>query len=206
MLQIPYEKQIDDRACALACYTMVAKYFFPEVTSEEMKKIADWQPNYVVWAFKFWKWIMDRGIKIEEYELIDYKLWAEKGTEGLRKSVSDNEFNFYIKNAKDITVYPEQIKEVIKHKNFLHHREKPTYEQLTNALAENKVCAVVLDSRSLRGLTGFSLHQVVVLDANKDYVYLHDPLVGPKFTVSKKTFVNAWLTVVAQPELTIYSK
>ena len=206
MLQVPYEKQIDPSACALACYTMVAKYFFPEITTEGMKQIADWQPGYVVWAFKFWKWIMDREIKIEEYELIDYKLWAERGLEGLHKSVSDNEFNYYTKNAKDINIYPEQIKGVIGHRNFLHRQEKPTYEQLTKALAENKACTVVLDSRTLQGLSGFSLHQVLVLNANEDEVIMHDPLVGPALKTSKARFINAWLTAVSQPELTIYSK
>lgn len=83
MSTIPYEKQLDSSACALACYTMVAKYFFPEVTTKEMTKIADWQPGYTVWMFKLWKWIMDRGVKIEDCEPINYRAWADKGLEGL---------------------------------------------------------------------------------------------------------------------------
>lgn len=206
MLSIPYEKQIDPSACALACYTMVAKYFFPEVTTEQMKMTAGWEPEYTVWAFKFWKWIMDRGINIEEYELIDYKLWAEKGLEGLRQSVSDNEFNFYVEHAKDISVYPEQIKAILNDKNFKHHKDKPTYKQLTNALVTKKVCTVVLDSRTLRGLPGFSLHQVVVLAANDNEVHIHDPLIGPNLAIPKATFIQAWLEKVSQPELTLFSR
>ena len=206
MLSIPYEKQIDPNACALACYTMVAKYFFPEITTEVIKMVAGWEPDYTVWAFKFWRWIMDCGIKIEEYELIDYNLWAEEGLTGLRKSVSDSEFNFYTKYAKDIGVYPEQIKAILNHKNFKYHKAKPTYEQLNDALANKKVCTVVLDSRSLRNLTGFSLHQVVILSASKDQVNIHDPLTGPNLAIPKATFIKAWLEKVSQPELTVYSR
>ena len=63
MKNIPYI-QAPSNACALGCYTMTAKYFFPEVTFDQIAEISQWEEGYIVWAFKFWLWIMDKGIKI----------------------------------------------------------------------------------------------------------------------------------------------
>lgn len=81
MLDIPYESN-PGKACALACYAMTARHFFPDVTFEQIVKISDWHHGYVVWAFKFWLWAMNNGIKITEYDLIDYKSWVEKRSPG----------------------------------------------------------------------------------------------------------------------------
>jgi len=49
MLKIPYFKNYG-KACALACYAMVAKYFFPKTTFKQIAKITQWEPGYVIWA------------------------------------------------------------------------------------------------------------------------------------------------------------
>src|SRR3990167_6586554 len=101
MLDIPYVAN-PGKGCALACYTMVAKYFFPETTFEQIAKISDWEPGYVIWPFRFWLWIMDKGVKVTDYDLIDLQGWADKGVEGLRQSVGEKEFNNYLSNTKNL--------------------------------------------------------------------------------------------------------
>jgi len=89
MLDIEYVGN-PGKACALACYTMTAKYFFPEETSfEKIAKVSDWQPGYVVWAFKFWLWIMNKGIKITNYEVLDYEGWAKDNIQNASSYLSE---------------------------------------------------------------------------------------------------------------------
>ena len=204
MLKIPYIKQPDNSSCALACYYMVAKHFFLEVSFDKVAKISDWKPGYVVWAFKFWLWIMDEGIKITEYDSTGYEAWAKEGLEGLRKSTSEKEFKYYIDHSFDLESYSQDIKKMLKHPNFTFHRIKPTFETLESAVRRGKVCEVVLDSRTLKGREGFALHRVVILAIDKDFVILHDPAAKPNVKISKDLFIKSWLEAVSESELCIY--
>lgn len=185
---------------------MVAKYFFPETTLKQVKEISNSQKGYVVWAFKFWLWIMNKGIRITEYDTLDYKAWANEGISGLKKSVPEKEFNFYLENTKDILSYASDIKKVLKHPSFNLFKQKPTFALLEDAVGKDAVCEVVLDSRTLRKLKGFSLHRVVVIDISGDEVVFHDPAYGPNDKASKEDFRNSWLKAVAEPELCIYER
>jgi hypothetical protein len=78
ILNIPYEKNRGN-ACALVCYTITARYFFPDSSFEQIAKISDWQSGFVIWPYKFWLWIMDKGINITDFDLIDAEAWANKG-------------------------------------------------------------------------------------------------------------------------------
>ena len=184
MLDIPYEKN-RGLACALACYTMTARYYFPEATWEQIAKISNWEPGYVVWSFRFWKWIMDKGIKITDYDMIDFRSWADEGLEGLRKSVSEKEFEFYKTKTKDIESYSEDIKKVLEHENFIHKKEVPTFKALEEAFEDGCVCEVMLDSCALDQIDGFSLHRVVVLDIDDNNIVFHDPK-DKQITTKKK--------------------
>jgi hypothetical protein len=206
MLEIPYIKQPDSNSCALASYTMVGKYFFPELTFDQLAEISDWQKGYVIWAFKFWLWVMDKGVLIREYDTLDYESWAKEGVNGLKKSVSKKEFNFYTKNTKDINSYSSDINKVLQHPNFTLVREKPTFETLAEAVKSNKVCEVVLDSRTLRGVEGFSLHRVVILGLKGNQVIFHDPARDPYTKVDKERLIISWLEAVSEPELCIYER
>lgn len=204
MLNIPFVKQPDPKSCALACSTMIAKYYFPETSFTQVAEISNWQAGYVVWTYKFWIWIMNQDIKITEYDLIDSKAWADDGIEGLKKSVSEKEFKYYVENSKDINSYSEDIKQVFVHKNFTYFQQKPSFEDLEKALSNGHICEVVLDSRNLRDQEGFSLHRVVILGIDSEDIVFHDPAVGPacRFSISK--FKEAWLEAVSEPELCIY--
>ncbi|HUW21688.1 MAG TPA: hypothetical protein VMW41_03370 [Candidatus Bathyarchaeia archaeon] len=196
-------------ACALACYSMTAKYFFSETTFDQILKISDWSPNYVAWPFKFWKWIMDQGIKITDFDLIDYKRWLNKGVSALKSSLTEKEFDWLRKNSQDLSIIGKDLKKVVEHRNFTHRRGKPKFSDLKSAVKKKSVCEVVLDSRTLDKKEGFSLHRVVVTGINKNKVTFHDPR-GNK-TIAGRTeslshFKRAWLVAVSDPELCIYSK
>lgn len=206
MLDIPYEKN-PGSACALCCYSMTARYFFPEMTFQEIAEISGWRPGYVVWGFKFWKWIMDKGIKITDYDLIDIKKWAEQGIEGLRQSISKKEFDFLMANTKDIEEYSEDIKEILRHPNFTYKRQKSDWNDLIKAYNNGAVCEVVLNSQALDGKDGFSLHRVVVLEINDRDIIFHDPRKKPRPARKESIdlFQKAWLAGEGA-ELCIYEK
>jgi len=205
MLNIPYEQQKDPKACALACYTMVTKYFFKDVVFDDVAKISEWEPGYVAWAFKFWLWIMDKGVVIENYDLIDYDSWANIGSEALRQSSGEKEYEYYKSNTKNLDAYTADIAKLMKHPNFHYHRQKPTLEDLKKSLYEGHVCEVTINSRSGNG---FALHRVVVLDVDDIKVTFHDPSVnaGPNMKIKIEKFAKAWLVDVSEPELCIYKK
>lgn len=197
--------------CALSCYTMVAKYFFPETTESELVQLTQAQQEYIVWAFPFWKWIMDKGIKITEYDPLDYRAWAEEGAEGLKKSVPEKEFDFYIKNSNNIQGLSKELTQVITHPNFTLHVRKPTFEDLKHAFERGGVCEITLNSHTLNEKEGFALHRVVILDVMPDYVIIHDPHTHPtSLNIQRKVllshFLKSWLETVGEPELCVYEK
>lgn len=207
MLEIPYVKA-PKNACALACYTMVAKYFFPETTFDKIAKISEWEEGYVVWAFKFWSWIMGKGIKVEDYDLISLQAWADAGIKGLKNSVSEKEFEFYESNTKDLNIITRDIQKVMANKSFTYHQQKPTLSILNQAFISGGVCEVVLDSQTLDNKDGFSLHRVVILDINDNKVTFHDPRETPRAARQENVdlFKKAWLEAVSEPELCVYRK
>lgn len=199
MLDIPYIKQPDPKSCALACYAMVSKYFFPSLTVEDVAKISDWQKGYVVWSFKFWLWIMSKGIRITKYDTFNYEAWVRFGIGGLKKSVSKKDFEYYLNNTKDLNSYPSNIKKVLDNQNFNLIKEKPTFDLLEKLVRNKQICEVVVDSRTLRNLDGFSLHRVVLLAVTKENVIFHDPSIGPTIKVKSNKFRSAWLDSVSEP-------
>lgn len=207
---IPYVASLDGSSCALACHAMVASYFVPGTTVEEMIRLVDWQKGYVVWAFRFWHWLLERGVRITDFDLIDYEAWAREGTDGLRRSLPAKEFAWYRSATKDLDVLTTDIAGVMVHPGLTYHRRKPTWQDLVDAHGQGALCEVVLDACTLDGARGFSLHRVVVLDLREDGVVFHDPRPKKQGTAARvvpiQRFQEAWLEAVAAPELCLYER
>jgi len=207
MLNIPYIGS-DNNACALACYTMVAKYFFPETTFDQIAKLSDWEPGYIVWGFKFWNWITKKGIVVNDYDLVDYESWARNGTSILKETLSEKNFNYIKTHTKDLDSLTKELEMLLKNTKFIYHKQRPTFNLLKKAVNESNPCEVVLDSHTLDKVKGFALHRVVVTDIDDHYVTFHDPRPNPRAN-RKETiehFNAAWLEALDEPELCIYSR
>ncbi len=207
---IPYIPSPDDYSCALACHAMIANYFVPGTTINDVAQIVDWQKGYAVWAFRFWKWLIDHGVRITDFDLIDYEAWAKDGSKGLERSLSAQEFNWYKSATKDLDALSSDIAAVIHNPELTYKLQKPTWSDLLNAFERGALCEVVLDSRALDGVDGFELHRVVILEVNEDTVTFHDPRPEPKSIPSRSVpailFRSAWLEAVSAPELCVYEK
>lgn len=176
MRQVPYHGN-PDNACALACYTMAAQYLLPaeNITLEQLGKIADWKKGYVVWAYPVWKWLMDKGIRITDIDVIDNELWAKEGIKGLRKSVSSKEFQFYKDNTFDLDMVSEQLAMVYDHPNFTYIRKRLSWEDVVTQFNEPGICDITVDGRKLHRKEGFTMHRVVLIDITDKEVVFHDP-------------------------------
>lgn len=158
---------------------MVAQYLLPDknITFEQLAKLADWKKGYAVWGFPARKWLMDQGVHMTDYDVIDYAAWAKDGVEGLRKSVSGKEFNYYEKATYDLGLESKRVNLMYNHPNFTYIRRKPTWSDVVSEFRKPGACDLTLDSRVLNreNGSGLKLHRVVILDITSDEVVFNDP-------------------------------
>ncbi|HVX48070.1 MAG TPA: hypothetical protein VHA05_01805 [Candidatus Saccharimonadales bacterium] len=176
MKQVPYHGN-PGNACALACYTMAAQYLLPEkhFTFERLAEKADWHKGYVVWGFRLWKWLMDHGVHIVDYDTIDYQAWADNGAEGLRASVPPKEFEFYQKNTFDLEEESKRVSLMLDHPNFSYKKQKPTWGDVVREHNLPGIVDVTVNKRHLDREEGFVGHRVILLDITDNEVVFHDP-------------------------------
>lgn len=176
MKQVPYHGN-PGNACALACYTMAAQYLLPNrnFTLERLAKIAGWRKGYVVWGFKLWKYLMDQGIHVIDYDTFDYETWVSKGFEALKKSLPAKDFKFYKDNSYGLEGESKYIKGMLNHPNFTYVNKKPTWEDVVKEFKQPGICDITLNSRLLNRKDGFVIHRVVLLDITDQEVVFHDP-------------------------------
>jgi hypothetical protein len=176
MRQVPYHDN-PGNACALACYTMAAQYLLPDVgiTFEQFGKIADWHPGYVVWEASVFPWLMDQGIRIVYYDVIDFEAWLSSGIEGLRKTIPPDELKWYQDNTYNFDGLAEHIKAMFAHPNFTYIQRGPTWEDIIAENAKPGICDVTLNSQILNHKEGFAAHRVVLIAITDEEVIFHDP-------------------------------
>lgn len=176
MKQVPYHDN-PGNACALACYTMIAQYLLPNanITFEQLGKIADWRKNYVVWEFPIWKWLMDQGVYITNYDVIDYEAWSKEGVTGLKNSIPPEEFKWYKENTFNLNEVTSHIQQAFIHPNFTYFRKKPAWEDVVSEYEKSGICDIVLNSHALNRKGGFAAHRVVLIEITDKEVVFHDP-------------------------------
>jgi len=215
MKKVPYIKSPSENACALACHLMVAKTFFPETTLDDLKSILRWKEGYVVWAFPFWSWLLDRGIEITDYDSIPYDTWLAKGFSGLKTALSQQVYSYLESHTHDPDSYlPDMAKLFTAGGPFSYIQRQPRLSDLKTALDEGALCEVVIDSRAMNNTEGFSLHRVLVLDIDDTHITFHDPVWpdAEERPFRKETidhFLKAWPSELAgadSAELCIYRK
>jgi hypothetical protein len=176
MKQIPYHNN-PGNACALACYTMVAQYLLPKanVTFEQLGKIADWHPGYVVWEAPVFVWLMNQDVHITDHDVIDLNAWATEGFAGLQKTIPPDEFKWYQENTYDFDGLTDDIKAMATHPNFTYIQHKPTWEDIVTEAAKPGICDLTLNSLALNHKEGFEVHRVILIEVSDEEVVFHDP-------------------------------
>jgi hypothetical protein len=176
MKQVPYHNN-PGNACALACYTMIAQHLLPEadVTFEQLGRIANWRKDYVVWEFPIWKWLMDKGVYVTDYDIIDYNAWSKEGITGLKNTVPPEEFKWYEENTYDLNEVTGHIQQALAHPNFTYNRKRPSWQDVLAEYEKPGICDIVLNSHALNRKDGFAAHRVVLIKITGKEVIFHDP-------------------------------
>jgi hypothetical protein len=208
MRQVPFHDN-PGNACALACYTMAAQYLFPEldITFEQLGKIANWHKGYAVWGFPVWKWLMDRGMKMVDYDVIDYQAWAEKGIDGLKSTLTEEEFNFYKNGTYDLEETRKDINLAFKHPNFTYIKKKLTWQDVVNEYKKPGICDLTLNSAILNKKSGFSGHRILIIDILDKEIVFHDPSKnGGPYRKESISFFRQAFEYLDGPELARYTR
>lgn len=205
---VPYHGNPTDSHCALACYTMIGQYLLPNagITFEMFGKLADYRPGYVVWAYPVWSWMLDCGIQIVNQDIIDQVAWAEQGSAGLKKSVSQEEFEYYKKNTHNLDAVSKQVKLVVEHPAFKAIKKQLSWDDIVDEFNKPGICDITLDGKLLGRESGFSIHRVVLLHIDDDEVVFHNPLVDDKGSFQKESVAHfrAAVESLSGPELCRY--
>ena len=210
MLDVPYVKSPAKNACALACHLMVAKTFFPETTTEELKSVLRWRDGYIVWSFPFWLWLAGKGLHIKDSDTVPYREWATEGFEVLQNTFSAETMNYWRKNTLDLDGYRDDIRRLFSLENFIYHQQAPEIDDVRKALVGKAVCEVTLGSNALNNEPGgLAIHRIVVLEVTDKQIIFHDPATPadedrPRRVESIDTFMKAWPKEIR--ELCVYEK
>ena len=174
MLSVPYISQPDPNACALASYTMVAQYFFPETTLEKVAKLSEWEPGYVVWSFKFWRWMLDQFYFENSKDLESHRTDIKAVFDHKNFTLHSNGPRF---EDLEHALALNNVCEVVLDSRTL--RSRPGF-------ALHRV--VVL---------GFEGDAMVFHDPSTTFG-------GPACRISIELFKKVWLQAVSEPELAVY--
>lgn len=209
---VPYEKNRGN-SCALSCYTMVARYLWPEkgITFEQLAKIADYHVGYVAWGFSVWLWMIEQGAKIIDYDVVDYEAWAKCGLDGYKNSVSVEHYNDVVSKTFDINKDTEDLKKLFGNPNFTFVKKIVDWNDVLHEFEKPGLCDLTMDANIIdpgRNQDGMALHRVILLDITDDEVVFHDPNIdgtGANRREPLELFKKAFLAVPDGSEICRYS-
>lgn len=209
---VPYHGNPTSTFCALACYAMIGQYLLPDagITFKMFGELADYRAGYVVWGYPVWQWLMDHGIHIHDQDISNKEAWIKEGVNGLKKSVSAKEFEYYQKNTYNLQTVTDQLKLVDNHPNFSYTQKKVTWEDIVQEFEKPGICELTLNGKFLAKKEGFSVHRVVLLgiDIARDEVVFHNPRIDNKGAFQRESIGHFRKAIesLSGPELCRYWK
>jgi hypothetical protein len=176
MKQVPYEGNRGS-SCALSCYTMAARYLWPDkdITFEQFAKLSDYHNGYAVWGFAVWKWMVEQGARIVDYDIIDCEAWARDGLKGLENSISPKHFKYYTNLTFDIDKDTKNLQAIFGQSGFNFIKKKITWGDVEREFRKPGICDLTINARIIDDREGFSLHRIILLDITDKEVVFHDP-------------------------------
>ncbi|MDR1032620.1 MAG: hypothetical protein LBL84_01260 [Candidatus Nomurabacteria bacterium] len=192
MKQVPYEGNRGGSSCALSCYTMAARYLWPDkgITFEQLAEIADYHAGYVAWGFAVWKWMVEQGARIVNYDVVDYAAWARGGLKGFEKSISPESFEYYNKVTFDIGKDTKDLQALFGQPGFDFVQKQVTWDDVVREFHKPGICDVSINLRVIDDEDGFVGHRVVLLDITDDEVVFHDPRSKPGYAKRHEPLVK----------------
>jgi len=155
---------------------MAAMYLWPEknLTYDEVAKYANWHKGFVVWGFPVWRWMMDQGAYITDYDVINYEAWTLQGVKGYQKTAAPEHADWVINHTFDMDEESKNIKLAFSHPNFTYVHKKVTWNDVIIEHSKPGICDITMNPEVFdKSRSG--LHRVLLLDITNEEVVFHDP-------------------------------
>ena len=196
-LNIPfYGNTKDDSHCAQACFKMVLKHFLPRksFSYKLLDRVTLHKKGLWVGVSGGLIFFAEQGLRIVNIELFDYRTFANKGQDYLRKLWSSDFFSIQSEKM-DFRNEQSLAKRMIRTKSITHKNRPPTMIDVDNLFGEGYVIVANINPFMLDGVNDYAGHSVVITGVSKKSITFHDPGLppAPNLTVSQNLFQRAFL-------------
>jgi 23S rRNA pseudouridine1911/1915/1917 synthase len=173
-----YPNHEDNMHCSVAVYRMLFDYFtHRKIDWEEMDKMAGFTNHKAPWTVTIWERMSSQGFDIRMIEAFDYRKYMHEGDHYLRQYLSDDEYDWQVKNTNILDITP-QIPSFLKRVQVESH--SPTLDDIDQMLDEDRLVSLTLNSQVLNGKKGYVSHAVLVIEKEGDEYIIHDPGLPPQ--------------------------
>jgi hypothetical protein len=204
-----YPNHEDNLHCSQAVFRSLFNHFFGEdLTWEEIDRITKTIPGKASWTMAAHMALADRGVEVVNIEPFDYEKFETEGLAYLEKNFDKDTVNWY-REKSNLMVVKGDIPEFLK--KVKHETRRATGEDIDNFLAKGYLIGAEINSRVLNKKPGFSLHYVLVREANNGNYIVNDPGGGSSppvenRMVTKSEFLEALGKDGANGEVTAFKK
>ncbi len=156
---------------------MVHQYFFDsDLNWEEIDKLTKAIPGEATWTFVGEMEFAKKGLDVRNIEPVDYERLFKEGVAYLSEVVGKQNAEYYF-NKSNIDSVIQYIPEYLKYVN--HETRKSSLAEIIELLQQGYLIGAEVNSSILNKRDGFDLHFVLIYDADKEHIILHDPGLPP---------------------------
>ncbi len=183
-----YENRKDGMSCALAVYRSIIEHFTGKVlTWDELEQLTGYKNGIAAWTIKALTELSNDGWDIKMVEPFNYERYYNEGLSYLPEVFTGTEMNWQLKNS-NITEMKKYIPVFLR--TIDHDIKNPTAEDIDAMLDQGRLVSLVLNSKALNNKAGYTSHNVLVYDHDKDNYMFHDPgLPGRQARIELKSHV-----------------
>lgn len=157
----------------LAAYRSVFDYFLDlKMSWEELENFTGYKSGIAAWTVRSLTQMSAMGFDIRMIEPFDYQRFYDEGSSYLDELYTPEQIEWYQthSNILDMEQYIPKFLEIINYEC-----RQATLEDIDAMLAEARLVFVSVNSQILNGKEGFSSHALLIIRADAENYYAHDP-------------------------------
>lgn len=165
----------DGLHCVQASVGMILDYFLPnkKFSMNDLEKITGYVEGKYTQETSELLSYPDLGLDGFVMADFDYREYAERGIDYMTEVWGKETAEWELAHMDNIELDRAKAMRVFEKKLF--NKKIPTREDVIELLGRGSLVMLFVNSRRLRGKEGFSGHRVLVYEANKQGVTMHDP-------------------------------
>lgn len=167
----------DDMHCVQAVFRMIHQHFFhTDLSWPEIDRIMHAIPGKGTWTFPGEAAFAKKGLKVRNIEPVDYERLHKEGISYLSSTVGRDTATWY-GTQSNIGSVLRFISEYLS--RVRHETRRASTDELIGFLREDALVAAEVNAAILNKTQNFSLHQVLLYDADENSFFVHDPGLPP---------------------------